>query len=243
MKISYQDALAYYRIEGAHPGGMVLTKLIFQNESINHHTKILDAGCGTGLTSSYLAKTFSCDVYAIDGHPEMIEAATRRMIEENHPVTIVRGNIEKLPFPGDSFDYIIAESSTAFTHINKSFQEYFRVLKPGGVLLNIDMAAEERLGHSEKDEIIEFYEMKDVLTEEEWIQAFHMAGFQTVEVLKASSVLEEIEEYTFEENEPLEETLSINYDPKMDDILQKHEQLLIAYGEKLGYRVFRAKKP
>lgn len=243
MNISYQDALVYYRIEGAHPGGMALTKLIFQNESIYHHTKILDAGCGIGQTSAYLAKTFSCNVYAIDGHPEMIEAAIQRFTEENLPVNVISGNIEQLPFHGDSFDYIIAESSTAFTHINKSLQEYFRVLKPGGVLLNIDMAAEETLSRKEKAEIMEFYEMKDVWTEEAWITAINKAGFNTVEVLKANSVLEALEEYTFEENESLEEALPINVDPKMDEIVQTHQKLLIDYGEKLGYRVFRAEKP
>lgn len=242
MSVSYQDALAYYGIDGAHPGGFALTKKMLKNERIHRHTKILDAGCGTGQTSSYLAKTFSCNVYSIDNHPEMIKKATQRITEENLPVKIFKGNIEKLPFSNVSFDYILAESSTAFTNISKTLKEYFRVLKPSGSLLNIDMTAEQRLNRNEKAEIMKFYEMKDILTEEEWIKAMKRAGFKTVEVLKANSVLEELDEYTLEENELSEHIHSTQLDPKIDDVIQRHQKLLISYGEKLGYRVFKAKK-
>ncbi|RFU62452.1 class I SAM-dependent methyltransferase [Peribacillus glennii] len=243
MKFSYQDALAFYRIQGAHPGGFALTKLILEREDIDCQTKILDAGCGTGQTSAYLAKTFGCKVYAIDVHPEMIKAAAVRFTEENIPVTISEGSIEELPFPEDTFDYIIAESSTAFTDITNSIQEYFRVLKPGGVLLNIDMAVEQELKSEEKAEIIAFYEMKDVWTEDEWIDAFDHAGFEAVDVLKANSVMEELEELMFEENEMSEEMPPMyDNDPEIDTVFQTHHQLLLTYGEKLGYRVFRANK-
>jgi SAM-dependent methyltransferase len=243
VSVSYQDALAYYRIDGAHPGGIALTKKILGNEKINRHTKVLDAGCGTGQTSSYLAKTFSCNVYAIDKHPEMIKTAAARFKEENLPITILKGSTARLPFPTDTFDLIIAESATAFTPISKSLKEYWRVLKPSGVLLNIDITAEQRLKKDEKAEIMEFYKMKDILTEEEWMKAIKKAGFTSVEVLKSNSVMQELEEYVVEENELSTEPItSADYDENMDDILQTHHKLAISYGEKLGYRVFRAKK-
>jgi ubiquinone/menaquinone biosynthesis C-methylase UbiE len=244
VNVSYQDALAHYRIDGAHPGGMALTKKILQNERINRHTKILDAGCGTGQTSAYLAKTFSCKVCSIDNHPEMIKAATERFSTENLPVKIVKANIEQLPFPNDSFDMIIAESTTAFAGISASLKEYFRVLKPSGALLNIDMAAEQRLSREEKAEIVEFYGMNDILTEGEWIKALKKAGFKSVEVLKSNSVLQELEEYTFEENEISGSGYAnpANFDPKIDEVMQTHDKILLSYGEKLGYRVFKAKK-
>ncbi|MBL5792479.1 class I SAM-dependent methyltransferase [Bacillus sporothermodurans] len=77
MAYSYQDTLAYYGVGGAHPGGLSLTKQIFHNENITHTTKILDAGCGTGQTSAYLAEMYKCDVTALDIHPVMIEKAKK----------------------------------------------------------------------------------------------------------------------------------------------------------------------
>lgn len=45
------------------------------------------------------------------------------------------GSLEELPFPQDFFDFIVAESTTGFTDIKKTIAEYFRVLKPGGILI------------------------------------------------------------------------------------------------------------
>jgi ubiquinone/menaquinone biosynthesis C-methylase UbiE len=239
---SYQDALAYSGIDAAHPGGIALTKKILQNERITRQSKILDAGCGTGQTSCFLAKAFSCEVYAIDDHPEMIKIATRQCKEEKNSVKISKGNIEKMPFPNQTFDYIIAESSTAFTDISKTLQEYYRVLKAGGVLLTIDMAAEQELSKAEKAEIMDFYKMKDLLTELEWIKAIDLAGFKSVEILKSNSILQELEEYTFDENDLPKQATFVNINPKINSILEAHQRLAISYGDQLGYRVFKAKK-
>lgn len=54
MKPSYQDALAYYGVNGAHPGGLSLTKYLLQQERITSTTQLLDAGCGTGQTSAFI---------------------------------------------------------------------------------------------------------------------------------------------------------------------------------------------
>lgn len=240
MSVSYQDALAYYEIDSAHPGGMALTKKILQNEKINHHTKILDAGCGTGQTSCYLANTFSCKVYSIDNHPEMIKTASRRFAKEHVLIDITKADIENLPFSDDSFDYIIAESSTAFTDIPKSLAEYFRVLKPDGILLNTDMVAEQTLSSDEKADIINFYGMNQILAEEDWVKAIKMAGFKTVDILKSNSVLQALEEYIFEEDPPLEQVRPLNANRKIEDVIHTHQKLLLSYGEKLGYRVFKS---
>ncbi|TWI55881.1 class I SAM-dependent methyltransferase [Halalkalibacter nanhaiisediminis] len=242
MRISYQDALAFFNIEGAHPGGMTVTKKILQNELIGGHSKILDAGCGTGQTSSYLAKTYDCEVYAIDNHPEMMKRAAQRFLKENANVKVFNGTIENLPFQNDSFDYILAESSTAFTHIPSSLAEYIRVLKPRGTLLTIDMTAEQQLSKKEQAEIIHFYDMQKILTEEDWVKAFHTAGFKTVEVLRSHSVFQELDEYIVEEDVDLEPLLFEQSNPIYDEVLQTHQNLLFSYGDKLGYRVFKVKK-
>ncbi|PLS18461.1 class I SAM-dependent methyltransferase [Bacillus sp. M6-12] len=237
MSSAYQDALAFYEIEGAHPGGMALTKKLLRNEKISTHTRVLDAGCGTGQTSSYLAKAFSCIVYAVDNHPEMIRTANRKFLDEQLSVKVLKANIERLPFPEDSFDYVIAESSTIFTRIPKTLQEYFRVLKPGGVLLTVDLTAEQALSKKEKAEIKDFYQMGDIFTQQEWMNAFKIAGFQSVEMIKANSVFEELEEGEYEEPASIKKS-----DPEMDEVMEAHQKLILSYGDKLGYRVFRAIK-
>lgn len=239
MNRSYQDALAFYGIEGAHPGGFQLTKQLLHDEKITPYTKILDAGCGTGQTSAYLAKTFSCQVYALDQHPDMIKKAKTKFKHEHLPIHLIQGSLENLPFSDHFFDVIVAESSTAFTNIPKSLGQYFRVLKPSGVLLTIDMTAEPQLDLDAKTELIKFYRIKDLLTEKEWLQALKRSGFKNIQILKANTVLDELMNMDLEVNQ-VNAQPSFSTDSSLDQIMLTHQNLTLSYGDRLGYRVFRA---
>ncbi|MFD0049876.1 class I SAM-dependent methyltransferase [Actinomycetes bacterium NPDC127524] len=239
MNLTYQDVLAFYGIEGAHPGGFGLTKKLLAKEKISEKTTVLDAGCGMGQTSSYLFRTFSCQVTAIDKHPEMIKKALQRFKQEKIQVQILQSSMEATPFKDGSFDFIIAESSIAFTNINHTLRELYRVLKSGGVLLHIDMTAEPLLKKEEKTELKKFYQMKEILTEKEWLKAHNLAGFKGVQILKSNTILKELEEM------PISDFASMPQVPAnqaFDEIMHKHQLLTLSYGDKLGYRAFRAVK-
>lgn len=75
----YLDILSKLGIEGAHPGGINLTKEIFKRENINRKSYILDVGCGTGQTAAYLAYKYGAKVTGIDINPTMVAKARRRM--------------------------------------------------------------------------------------------------------------------------------------------------------------------
>lgn len=241
VTFKYQDVLAYGGITGAHPGGFVLTKKLFENESINPDAKVLDAGCGTGQTSSFLAKR-GYRVYAIDNHPEMIRKATQRFEEEKTTVKVVEGNIENLPFRDGYFDWVVAESSTIFGDIQKSLKEYYRVLKSDGSLLCIEMTKESPLSIKEEMEIMKFYDMKKIPTEDEWVDTIKKSGFETVNILKANSILEELLEYTFDEEDQIDLNRVNKLNPNFELVLDTHSRILMDYSEKLGYRVFKATK-
>ncbi|MDQ0215333.1 ubiquinone/menaquinone biosynthesis C-methylase UbiE [Oikeobacillus pervagus] len=242
MELNYHDALAMYGIGGAHPGGLKMTKEILENEAFKRETRVLDAGCGTGQTASYIAKNYNCHVIALDLHPIMIKKAKERFKREKLSIHLVQGSVEKIPFPDQTFDKVIAESVTAFTNIPISLKEYFRVLKQKGVLITIDMTKEQNLSVDEQKRVQEVYGIQKVLSEEEWTQSFQSAQFSSTDTLFSSSVSAQMEKVSLNHEELPEYQPSTYIHPKADEILNQHQTLNHLLGEKLGYRIYRSMK-
>lgn len=100
--------------------------------SPNSGELVLDAGCGTGRNFLHLsaAKT---SVVGIDFSYRMLQVARRRL--ENAPVAVA--NLEaNLPFGNGSFDAVLcALIGEHLSELRAVFNEFFRVLKPGGRLV------------------------------------------------------------------------------------------------------------
>jgi ubiquinone/menaquinone biosynthesis C-methylase UbiE len=113
-----------------------------------HGCKILDAGCGTGAILARLGRTD--DRVGIDLADEGIAFCRKRGLK-----TVVRGDVMSLPFPNESFDAIIC--SSVLYHqwvgdVDQALREFFRVLRPGGVLI-LNLPA-YRFLHSPHDEAV-----------------------------------------------------------------------------------------
>ncbi|MBO0765916.1 MAG: methyltransferase domain-containing protein [Hyphomicrobiaceae bacterium] len=101
--------------------------------------RILEVGVGTGLTLPYY--THASRVFGIDFSEPMLAKARQRVAEE--ALTHVEGlsfmDAEKLQFPDESFDVVVAQCVVnTVPHAEIALDEFARVLKPGGeiVLLN-----------------------------------------------------------------------------------------------------------
>ena len=53
-------------------GGLEATKELVRLCHIDRDSRVLEAGCGVGITSCYLAKEVGCKVVAIDIYSEML---------------------------------------------------------------------------------------------------------------------------------------------------------------------------
>jgi SAM-dependent methyltransferase len=94
---------------------------------------VLDAGCGTGRMSRYLADR-GCRVVGVDLSPGMVAMARR----DHRELPFGVGSLADLPFPDDRFTGVLLWYSTIHTPTAgqaRVFAEAARVLRPGGHLL------------------------------------------------------------------------------------------------------------
>ena len=115
--MSYYNKISYgynelYEKEQNNKLNLIKSKIKIKNNS-----KLLDVGCGSGISSS-----FQCFVVGIDPSIELLKI-------NNHKMKIL-GIAEALPLKDKSFDYVISITAIHnFSDIKKSLNEILRVGK------------------------------------------------------------------------------------------------------------------
>ena len=101
---------------------------------------ILDVGTGTGFFAILLAEK-GHRVEGIDLTPAMLEEARTLAKQRNLDITFREMDAQNLAYPDGTFDVVISRNLTwTLPDPESAYAEWFRVLKPGGVLLNFDAA-------------------------------------------------------------------------------------------------------
>lgn len=115
--------------------------------------KILDVGTGTGFFT-FLLTAEGYDVTGIDLTEEMIEGAqqTAKILDMDAEFLLM--DAENPEFEDESFDFIITRNLTwALPHIDIAYCQWYRLLKPGGVLLNFDADYCTRIEEGTEEEL------------------------------------------------------------------------------------------
>ncbi len=114
-----------------------------------HPKKILDCGCTIGHNSAAWARTYpNASVHAIDVSAPLLRYGNARAQSQGVAVRFRQMNATALQFEDDSFDVVF---SSMFLHelplkdIHKFMAEAYRVLKPGGLLLNMELPPNDQM--------------------------------------------------------------------------------------------------
>jgi len=92
-------------------------KIISENIKVKASDKLLDIGCGTGISTNF----FECNATGIDSSREMIKKGSSNL---------VYGKAEKLPFKDKTFDVILCITAIHnFENPEKALREMLRVKK------------------------------------------------------------------------------------------------------------------
>ncbi len=232
----YIDFLAKLKLSHAHPGGMALTDHLLKNLKLKKDDHVLDIGCGTGATAALIRSQYGSEVTAADFHAKMVQAASERAALMKNPFTVIKADAENLPFNDAMFDVILSESVSAFTQLSHSLPEYYRVLKNNGYWVGIEMTSNTKLSPNEIQRIKDFYGVREVLTEQEWLIYLRVTGFTDIRVETGPLLVpaQSQEGYMM----PLEYMTSEDM-----AIWWTHLSFMEKMKDILSYRVYIAKKP
>lgn len=157
--------------------------------------QVLDAGCGVGGSSIFLAKERNCEAKGITLSARQVATATQ--YAERHAVQNLvqfeQKDYTKTAYIENTFDFAWAiESMQTAQHKTLFFKEMARVLKPGGRLLIADCFKSHVYDINQEPEMLTMlngWAISDILTLEELKE---MAGTYGLELTGRRNVTKEI---------------------------------------------------
>jgi len=112
------------------PGGFIITDRALALCNFRPWAKVLDLGCGSGVTVDYLEKKHSIDAFGIDTDASVLPKQQQFAL----------AHAEDIPFPIASIDGVLMECSFSMMEDQQLvLSECYRVLNPGGKLIISDM--------------------------------------------------------------------------------------------------------
>ena len=145
------------------------------------HSMIADFGCGGGRNTAALLKRFpEARVTALDYSKVACDKTKQfnRHEVQSGRCNVVQGDVSRLPFEAATFDVITAFETVYFwPGPVESFQEVWRVLKPGGTFMIVNESDGTKQADEKWTDIIDGMR---IFTQEQLTQYLKDAGFSQI---------------------------------------------------------------
>lgn len=165
-----------------------MNRILADTVDIGPGDRVLDAGCGIGGSSVWLADHRDVEVVGSNITPSQLERARRLAAkrELDRQVKFVDDDFTDMDFPDDSFDVVWGLESVCHAEETKAFlAEAARVLAPGGRLVVADrFMATRDLTSGERRRMnhwLDGWAIPHLAHHEDFRAALDSTGFETVE--------------------------------------------------------------
>ena len=178
-----------------HEALLNINKILAAKAAISKNDKVLDAGCGIGGSSLWLAKNIGCSVTGISLSGKQIKKANVLASREEvgHLAKFEQKDFTNTGFPDESFDVIWAIESVCHAYDKSAFlKEAIRLLKKDGRLIMADFFKKEKLDNKDAKKMQQWahgWAVEDFSTKEEFEKQLEDAGFSNIKTDNATKAI------------------------------------------------------
>ncbi len=169
----------------SHEESLIATnEYLAQRANISRDTRVLDAGCGVGGSSIFLAQTRRARVTGISLVQEQVETARRFAAERGVEGLVAFDCLDMLvtPFGERSFDVVWnIESLCHVIDMDAYLAHAFDLLEDGGRLACIDLCREEQCDEATERMVTQGWALAPLRTPQQLVAALNRVGFVEVE--------------------------------------------------------------
>jgi SAM-dependent methyltransferase len=143
------DAVGKLTIEAIEKAGPVMQTHKFSPDDREHvvrllsmfsppaNARVLDAGCGVGIVAA-LMHTARPDLEFV-----LLNVSPAQLAMCPPDMERIAADFHEIPLPSESADAVMVNYALGYALLEKVFEEFSRVLRPGGVLFIYDLAADD----------------------------------------------------------------------------------------------------
>jgi tocopherol O-methyltransferase len=176
-----------------HEALLNINKILAAKAAINNNDTVLDAGCGIGGSSLWLANNIGCNVTGISLSAKQVATANKLCTNENLQALVIfeQQDFTATNYPNESFDIVWAiESVCHAADKSKFIAEAFRLLKKGGRIIMADFFKQQNLSGKDAALITQWangWAIDDFATIESFTEQLDNAGFHQIIIEDATN--------------------------------------------------------